>query len=36
MAKKIPNCHLRVIENAGHYSVPIGHIREILQDLITV
>ena len=36
MSKKIPNCHLRVIENAGHYSVPIGHIREILQDLITV
>lgn len=36
MAKRIPNSHLRVIENAGHYSVPIGHIREILQDLITV
>ena len=34
MAKKIPNCHLRVIEGAGHYSVPIRHIREILADLI--
>ena len=36
MAKKIPNCELRVIERAGHYSVPIRHIREILQDLIAV
>src|SRR5881227_2596387 len=36
MAQKIPNCHLRVIERAGHYSVPIRHIREILADLIAV
>lgn len=36
MAKKIPNCQFRVIEHAGHYSVPIRHIREILQDLITI
>jgi pimeloyl-ACP methyl ester carboxylesterase len=36
MAKKIPNCELRVIERAGHYSVPIRHIREILQGLIAV
>jgi pimeloyl-ACP methyl ester carboxylesterase len=36
MAKKIPNCEFRVIECAGHYSVPIRHIREILQDLIGV
>ena len=36
MAKKIPNCNLRVIERAGHYSVPIRHIREILADLIAV
>jgi len=34
MAEKIPNCHLRIIEGAGHYSVPIRHIREILADLI--
>jgi len=27
---------LRVIERAGHYSVPIRHIREILADLIAV
>ena len=36
MAKKIPNCEFRVIERAGHYSVPIRHIREILEDLIAV
>jgi pimeloyl-ACP methyl ester carboxylesterase len=36
MAKKIPNCEFRVIEQAGHYSVPIRHIREILADLIAV
>jgi pimeloyl-ACP methyl ester carboxylesterase len=36
MAKKIPQCNLRVIERAGHYSVPIRHIREILADLIAV
>ena len=36
MAKKIPQCNLRVIENAGHYSVPIRHIHEILEDLIAV
>ena len=36
MAKKIPNCNFRVIERAGHYSVPIRLIREILQDLIGV
>jgi hypothetical protein len=34
MAEKIPNCHLHIIEGAGHYSVPIRHIREILADLI--
>jgi pimeloyl-ACP methyl ester carboxylesterase len=36
MAKKIPNCEFRVVEQAGHYSVPIQHIHEILQDLIAV
>jgi pimeloyl-ACP methyl ester carboxylesterase len=36
MAKKIPNCEFRVIREAGHYSVPIRHIREILEDLIAV
>jgi pimeloyl-ACP methyl ester carboxylesterase len=36
MAKKIPNCNFRIIEQAGHYSVPIRHIRKILQDLIAM
>ena len=36
MANKIPNCEFRVIKQAGHYSVPIRHIREILADLIAV
>ena len=36
MAEKIPHCSLRVVESAGHYSVPIRHIREILADLIAV
>ena len=36
MARKIPNCHFRAIQRAGHYSVPIRHIREILADLIAV
>ena len=36
MAAKIPDCEFRVIERGGHYSVPIRHIREILQDLMAV
>ncbi len=36
MAKKIPNCKFRMIERAGHYSVPIRNIRAILQDLIAI
>jgi pimeloyl-ACP methyl ester carboxylesterase len=34
MAKKLPNCALRIVDNAGHYSLPIRHMREILKDLI--
>jgi pimeloyl-ACP methyl ester carboxylesterase len=33
MAAQIPNCSLRIIEDAGHYSTPIRHMREILADL---
>jgi pimeloyl-ACP methyl ester carboxylesterase len=33
-AKQIPNSKLRIIEDAGHYSTPIRHMREILADLI--
>jgi pimeloyl-ACP methyl ester carboxylesterase len=35
-AAQIPNCRLRIIEEAGHYSTAIRHMREILADLITV
>jgi pimeloyl-ACP methyl ester carboxylesterase len=33
---RLPNCNARFIENEGHYSLPIRHMREILQDLISV
>jgi pimeloyl-ACP methyl ester carboxylesterase len=36
IANRLPNCQARFIENEGHYSLPIRHIREILQDLISV
>jgi len=34
VAKRLPNCKVRFVDNAGHYSLPIRHMREILQDLI--
>jgi pimeloyl-ACP methyl ester carboxylesterase len=34
LAKKLPNCTTHFVENAGHYSLPIRHMREILADLI--
>jgi pimeloyl-ACP methyl ester carboxylesterase len=34
-AAQLPDCKLRIIENAGHYSTPIRHMREILEDLMT-
>jgi pimeloyl-ACP methyl ester carboxylesterase len=36
VANRLPNCRARFIENEGHYSLPIRHIREILEDLISV
>jgi pimeloyl-ACP methyl ester carboxylesterase len=36
MAAQIPNCCLRIIGDAGHYSTPIRHMREILADLLEV
>jgi pimeloyl-ACP methyl ester carboxylesterase len=36
LAKRLPNCKARFIENEGHYSLPIRCMREILQDLISV
>lgn len=36
LAGRLPNCHARFVENAGHYSLPIRYTREILADLILV
>lgn len=36
VAKRLPNCKARFIDNAGHYSLPIRHMQEILADLISV
>jgi pimeloyl-ACP methyl ester carboxylesterase len=35
VANRLPNCTARFVENEGHYSLPIRHMREILQDLIS-
>lgn len=34
VAQRLPNCHARFVEGAGHYSLPIRHMHEILADLI--
>ena len=34
VAKRLPNCKARFVDDAGHYSLPIRHMREILQDLV--
>jgi pimeloyl-ACP methyl ester carboxylesterase len=36
MGKRLSNCAIRIVENAGHYSLPIRHMHEILADLISV
>ncbi len=36
VAERLPNCELRLVEGAGHYSLPIRHVREILEDLVGV
>ena len=36
IASRLPNCKARFIENEGHYSLPVRHMREILEDLIAV
>jgi pimeloyl-ACP methyl ester carboxylesterase len=33
VAARLPNCEFHLIDNAGHYSLPIRQIREILEDL---
>jgi pimeloyl-ACP methyl ester carboxylesterase len=36
IAKRLPNCKASFVENAGHYSLPIRHMRAILEDLASV
>src|SRR4029450_3967678 len=36
IAERLPNCKARFIDNAGHYSLPIRHMRGILQDLMSL
>jgi pimeloyl-ACP methyl ester carboxylesterase len=36
VAKRLPNCTARYIENEGHYSTPIRHMNEILADLVAL
>ena len=33
IATRLPNCQFHLVEDAGHYSLPIRHTREILADL---
>jgi pimeloyl-ACP methyl ester carboxylesterase len=35
LAKRLPDCKVRFVDDAGHYSLPIRHMREILEDLIS-
>ena len=35
-AKRLPNCIVRIVDNEGHFSLPIRHMREILADLIAL
>jgi pimeloyl-ACP methyl ester carboxylesterase len=35
VAARLPSCEFHLIEGAGHYSLPIRSIREILADLVT-
>jgi pimeloyl-ACP methyl ester carboxylesterase len=36
LAKRLVNCKARFVDDAGHYSLPIRYMREILEDLISV
>lgn len=36
VAQRLPRADLRIIESAGHYSLPIRHMPEILADLKTL
>jgi pimeloyl-ACP methyl ester carboxylesterase len=36
VAARLPKCKARYVEGAGHYSLPIQNMREILEDLVSV
>lgn len=36
VAERMPNCKARLIDDAGHYSLPIRYMRDILKDLISL
>ena len=36
LAPRFRNCQLQLVENAGHYSLPIRHIEAVLSDLLAV
>ena len=36
IANRFPDCKSRFIPKEGHYSLPIRHMRKILEDLISV
>ena len=36
VARQLLNCQAHFVDSAGHYSLPIRHMREILEDLISV
>jgi pimeloyl-ACP methyl ester carboxylesterase len=36
LAARLPHCELRLVENAGPYSLPIRYMRDILADLMAV
>jgi len=36
VAARLPDCKLRIVDGAGHFSLPIRFMREILADLIAV
>src|SRR5262245_15154778 len=36
IANRFPTCKARFIKDEGHYSLPIRHMREILEDLVSV
>ena len=36
VAARLPNARLRLVEDAGHYSLPIRHMHDILRELSAV